>query len=82
MSLVGWFALEVEFFEVPTCKADKDIFKCSYLNQRPKNILLSKMFVADCIEKQKMSENRAQLATFLQELPWLITKGKSSAFER
>ena len=41
------------------------------------NILFSKMFVADCIEKQKMGENHAQQTIFLQELPWLITKGKS-----
>lgn len=41
------------------------------------NILLSKMFVADCIEKQKMGENHAQQTICLQELPWLITKGES-----
>ena len=41
------------------------------------NILLSKMFVADCIEKQEMGENYAQQTIFLQELPWLITKGES-----
>ncbi len=41
------------------------------------NILFSKMFVADWIEKQEMGENCAQQTIFLQELPWLITKGES-----
>ena len=65
-----------------TCKAGKDIFKCSCLNQRPRNILLSKRFVADCIEKQKMGENSEQQTILLRPLPWLITKGESSAFEK
>ena len=40
------------------------------------------IFIADAVATRKMDENREQLATFLQELPWLITKGKSSAFEK